>query len=138
WRRSSSRRGTRRDRSAAAPPPPAGPAPASASRRASPSAPVYVRAGGRGANLPYHWVIVRALLLARTLPGPRAFADAAAPTTARMAAAWRALHPGQAEPAACGHPDPVRSLTADLDATPGTETVLASLRYGVILFGADG
>src|SRR5262245_47546986 len=57
---------------------------------------------------------------------------------ARLEAAWRALHPGAALPKACEHPDPVRALTADLDGEAGPETVLASLRFGVVLLASDG
>jgi hypothetical protein len=57
---------------------------------------------------------------------------------ARLADAWRRLHPGQPDPPRCPHADPVRQIVADLDDSPGQETALASLRWGVILLAADG
>jgi hypothetical protein len=58
---------------------------------------------------------------------------------ARLSAAWQALHRGQPLPAACPHPDPVRQATADFTSqSAGAETVLASLRFGVVLLSVQG
>ncbi len=56
---------------------------------------------------------------------------------ARIQNAWKQLHPDKPLPVACAHPAPVSVLEVDVDETPGMETVLASLRYGVFLLPAD-
>src|SRR5262245_46088419 len=89
-------------------------------------------------------LVALVLLFALVTPEARATSDnledLAAPSDnpRLLEVAWRALHPGQPSPARCDHPDPVDSLEADLDAWPGNETVLASLRFGVVLLAADG
>jgi hypothetical protein len=55
---------------------------------------------------------------------------------ARMRKAWKQLHPGRLLPPVCLHEDPLQVLEADVDSTPGVETVMASRRYGVLLFAA--
>jgi hypothetical protein len=69
-----------------------------------------------------------------------ALAVSQAPTAeTRLQSAWQALHPRQPLPPACPHPDPIREVTADFDAaSPGLETALASLRFGVVLLSAQG
>src|SRR5258706_13648870 len=61
-----------------------------------------------------------------------------ADSAAQLEAAWRAFHPGETAPLACDGEDPVRFVDAELDAAPGRERALASLRWGVALVGADG
>jgi hypothetical protein len=50
--------------------------------------------------------------------------------------AWKQWHPGKLLPPACDHEDPVRLLQADVDESPGVETVLASRRFGLFVLGA--
>jgi hypothetical protein len=79
------------------------------------------------------------LALLLLFAGATAHADTTgADADVRLARAWRTLHPGATEPAICQHPDPVREFSGDVDSTPGIETALGSLRFGVVLFSATG
>lgn len=78
------------------------------------------------------------LVLSTVVAAP-ARGDVNSAPEARLAAAWQALHKGQALPPPCPHPDPIRQSVADFDPkTPGAETALASLRFGVVLLSAQG
>lgn len=82
-------------------------------------------------------IVVSLLAALAALPAP-AGASARPEPQVRLAEAWQKLHPGQPAPAACPGADPVRERVADLDESPGNETALASLRYGVVLLSAAG
>ncbi len=82
---------------------------------------------------------MRLVALLVLLPCASARADSTgADADARLARAWRTLHPGASEPAICQHPDPVREFSGDVDPTPGIERAIGSLRFGVVLFDAAG
>lgn len=76
---------------------------------------------------------MRALLIVAVL------ASAASADPARkIESAWKRLHANQEVPAPCRQADPVRVLVADVDASPGRETVLASRRWGVVMLDSAG
>lgn len=76
---------------------------------------------------------MRALLFAALLSR-----TASADPARTIESAWKQLHASEKVPAPCRQADPVRVLSADVDSTPGRETVLASRRWGVVMLDAAG
>ena len=59
------------------------------------------------------------------------------PDAQRLAWFWQAKHNGLHVPP-CDQYDPLATLDADVDPTPGREHVIGNRRFGVAMFGQDG